>query len=130
QRLRCAERPIRVPEQDEPVNAPCMTRAQTWLTPDRGRVVTRRFVPGGAVDASGATRTARILSRILLLSESEVVESLSRVHRRFADRHRDLRGVFEANFASVLDQVEGAGELSPERLSLIGAYFTHEYAIE
>lgn len=107
-----------------------VTVSDPRLVPDASRVVTKRFHPSGALGPNGQTRTQRTLARVMALSESEVSETLSTIRERFDHRHRDLRGIFEANFADVSHFVEHPGDLSADRLSLIGAYFTHEYALE
>jgi predicted GH43/DUF377 family glycosyl hydrolase len=98
--------------------------------PDPTRTITKRFAPGGDLSVDERSRVARILSRILALSESEVTTTLSTTQDRFAARHIDLQSVFESNFAAVAAHVARAGELSAERQLLIGAYFTQEYSIE
>ena len=49
---------------------------------------------------------------------------------RYAKRHRDLPGVLRANYARIAHRVPADAELSDERRSLVGAWFTHEYSVE
>ena len=49
---------------------------------------------------------------------------------RYAARHRDLPGVLMAHFAADRAPDPDAAELSDERRSLVGAWFTHEFAVE
>ncbi len=108
-----------------------VTKTSARFMPDPARVITKPFTPGSEHSVDGRSRRARILSRILALSESEVRTTLSTTQARFSARHVDLRSVFEANFAGVAEaHVAGVEELSLERKLLIGAYFTHEYSIE
>ena len=71
-----------------------------------------------------------MLSRILALPEDEVGAGLSRVRARYAARHRDLPGVLEAHYEQIAHRVPDDAELSDERRSLVGAWFTHEYSVE
>jgi predicted GH43/DUF377 family glycosyl hydrolase len=105
-------------------------RSTACFAPDPSRVITKPFGPGGDLSDEGRGRLDRILARVLALSEAQVAETLNVTRKRFEHRHRDLRSVFETHFAAVAGRVAGAGDLSPERRLLIGAYFTHEYSIE
>jgi hypothetical protein len=98
--------------------------------PDPRRVIVKPFVPGGEVSADGRSHAERIVARILALPEAVVVSTLRSVLRRYDWRHPDLHSTFEANFARVAHHAADSDELSVERRLLIGAYFTHEYAIE
>ena len=55
---------------------------------------------------------------------------IQRTVARFAGRHRDLEGTFLHDFELVRHRAERADELSPTLRLLVGAYFTHEYAVE
>jgi predicted GH43/DUF377 family glycosyl hydrolase len=107
-----------------------VTKTSVRFVPDPSRTIAKRFVPGGEVAGSGRSRVASMLSRILAMSEPEVVATLKTTQARFEGRHADLRSVLEAGFAEVSRYVERAGELSADRRLLIGAYFTQEYSIE
>jgi predicted GH43/DUF377 family glycosyl hydrolase len=100
------------------------------VAPDPTRVIARRFEPGGATSSLSSDRVDRIVARLVALPEAEVSTALASLRARFADRHKDLRADFEENFASVASRIEDTAALSSEQLLLIGAYFTHEYAIE
>lgn len=103
-----------------------VTRTTARLLPDATRTILKRFIPPLDASRDGTTRADRILDRIRALTETEVTQALSVVQARFGNRHRDLLSVFEGNAHAVA----GDAELSPERRLLIGAYFTHEYAVE
>lgn len=105
-------------------------KTSTRLLPNPKRVLARRFMPGGGSEVDGKNRINRIIDRVLALPEAEVIEQLDMLRARFFQRHRDLRSEFERNFASVAPRVDYPGNLTSERLLLIGAYFTHEYSIE
>ncbi len=64
------------------------------------------------------------------MSSAEVATTLAATHERFAQRHRDLDATLERNCATVTALIDDAHTLSPEHRLLVGAYFTHEYAIE
>jgi len=93
-------------------------------------VITRLFVPGDQVFPDGRSRIELIVERILAMPDDESESTLVEAYRGFADRHVDLRRTFERHFDAVAHRVGLSGEISPERRQLIGAYFTHEYAIE
>ena len=107
-----------------------VTQTPVRFAPDRTRVITKPFAPGGDLALEQRSRIERIMSRILAMSESEVTTTWSTTQDRFAERHVDLRAVLEASFAGVSEHVARVGELSDERRLLIGSYFTHEYSIE
>ena len=106
-----------------------VTQTPVRFAPDRTRVITKPFAPGGDLSLDQRSRIERIVSRILAMSESEVTTTWSTTQDRFAERHVDLRAVLEASFAGVSEHVARVGELSDERRLLIGSYFTHEYSI-
>jgi predicted GH43/DUF377 family glycosyl hydrolase len=107
-----------------------VTRSDVTLTPDPARVLARLFVPGHELMANTESRATGVLARILALPEDVVGATLRRVQTRFADRHRDLPGVLLDHFERIAHRVPDPGALTQERRSLIGAWFTHEYAVE
>jgi predicted GH43/DUF377 family glycosyl hydrolase len=108
----------------------CVTRTDVVLTADPTRVLARLFVPGHELSLDGGSRASGVMSRILELPEDEVRVTLTQVHDRYAKRHRDLPGVLRANYARIAYRVPADAELSDERRSLVGAWFTHEYSVE
>ena len=64
------------------------------------------------------------------MSDADVVETMASTEMLFADRHRDLRRVFETNFQTVASHVANSGTLSELRRLLIGAYCTQEYSVD
>lgn len=105
-------------------------RVGPTLAPDPGRVAATLFLPGQEAVVPGASRSGDVLARVLALPEAEVVARLGALRRDFADRHRDLEGIWDANFALVRHRVPDSSVPSADRRRLIGAYFTQELAIE
>lgn len=109
---------------------PWVRRTEHLLRPDPTRVVARVFLPGQEMAASGESRSAGVLSRVLALDEEEVARTLRDLRTRFADRHHDLEAIWDEHFALVRHRLADAGPLGTDRRRLVGAYFTQEYAVE
>ena len=107
-----------------------VTRSPLRLAADPARVITQLFVPGQEGFERQESRAGVVLARILALSESDVVEALEDVTTRFTGRHRDLAGIFRLHAKELADRLNPDAEISEERLRLLGAAFTSEYAIE
>jgi len=104
-------------------------RLDLTMQPDDRRVVIKLFVPGE--DAQLAqNRAGSLIDRILQLEEDEIVRLLDDVLTRFAGRHHDICSVFQHHYDLVSHRVPTEIELSPSARTLIGAYFSHEYAVE
>ena len=103
-------------------------RTQIRFTPNASRIIARFFMPGNEAEVTP------IIRYILEMPEEEMLELLSQVLRSFAPRHRSISTVFSRHFMNLVPLIErlgiGVDSLSQERRLLIGAYFTHEYAIE
>lgn len=110
--------------------AKIVTRIDMALTADPTRVLARLFVPGQELVTNTESRATGVLTRILALPEDEVRSTLRGVLDRYAGRHRDLRGVLLAHYERIAHRVPDGAALSEQRRNLIGAWFTHEYAIE
>ncbi|WP_367127689.1 glycoside hydrolase family 130 protein [Saccharothrix sp. HUAS TT1] len=106
-----------------------VTRTSLRLRPDSRRVITKLFVPGEE-RPEHESRSAAVIRRVMALDEETVSAALTRTVRLFEDRHRDVRATFADHFASVSHRFPAGVELSESRRLLIGAYFTHEYAVE
>ena len=104
--------------------SPHVTRMGPLLTPDPSRVLLRPFFPARAELAWN------IVARVLALSERECVAELDWVLLGFADRHEDLKAQLRRRFLVVQEFVDRPIEISPERETLVGAYFSLEYALE
>ncbi|GAA0896484.1 glycoside hydrolase family 130 protein [Virgisporangium aurantiacum] len=118
---------IRVPRQATAV--PLATRQDATLVPDPRRVIAKLFVPGED-SAVGRTRAHDLIDRIAALGEDETGRLLQQTLDRFGARHRDLTDAFEHHFDLVRHRVDRSTELSAAARLLVGAYFTHEYAVE
>jgi predicted GH43/DUF377 family glycosyl hydrolase len=109
--------------------APLAARQDVTLAPDPRRVIVKLFVPGEDA-AVVRTRAHAIIDRIAGLDEDEAERLLRETMERFDLRHRDLENTFLHHFDLVRHRADRAGDLSPMRRRLVGAYFTHEYAVE
>src|SRR6266700_691646 len=99
-------------------------RTGVTLNPDRSRVLVRPF------RLTSEQRTINICARVTALSEQEVRALLEEVLSEFNERHQQTRDLFKARFERVKGALLTNQKLSEERQLLIGAYFTHEYALE
>jgi predicted GH43/DUF377 family glycosyl hydrolase len=108
----------------------CVTPTDVTLSADPARVLARLFVPGHELSHDGRSRASGVLSRILALPDDEVGTTLERVCDRYAGRHRDLQGVLMAHYEQIAHRIPEAAELSDARRNLVGAWFTHEFAVE
>ncbi|TQM15669.1 glycoside hydrolase family 130 protein [Pseudonocardia kunmingensis] len=107
-----------------------ITRLDATLTADPARVLARLFVPGHELVVNTESRATGVLARILALPEDEVRSTLRDVLARYTGRHRDLPGTLAAHYEEISHRVPDAAALTAQRRTLIGAWFTHEYAIE
>lgn len=104
-------------------------RHDLTLSPDPQRIILKLFVPGE--DAAVArTRAQGLVERIARLDEEETGRLLRDTFRRFGDRHRDLEGTFHHHYDLVRHRVSRPQDLAPTTRLLVGAYFSHEYAVE
>jgi len=106
-----------------------VVRSGNRLLPDPSRVVARLFVPGQELAGGSEPRATVVARRVLALDEADVERALADVLRRFDARHRTLRDTFRHH----ADRISGHladHDLSEARRLLLGATFTHEYAIE
>ena len=106
-----------------------VVRTRLRLRPDPGRVITKLFVPGDDVPEYGS-RSATVIDRVMAMDEAAVEAELAATLDRFAGRHHRLAETFTDHFASVSHRVARTAQPSAARRQLIGAYFTHEYAVE
>lgn len=94
------------------------------LKPNNHRVVIRPFEP------TDPHRFERIIARVQSLSEAQVEEILGEVMREFRDRHHKILQFFLYRFEQVKGFLLTDLNLTESRRSLIGAFFTQEYALE
>ncbi|HWG25215.1 glycoside hydrolase family 130 protein [Actinospica sp.] len=105
------------------------TRSTVRIIPDPGRVIAKLFVPGEEVPEN-ESRTAAVISRVLSLDDGQVHAALANTLESFEGRHRGLRSTFSSHFETISHRIPLGKPVSNDRRLLIGAYFTHEYAIE
>jgi len=102
-------------------------RKNIKFTPDSKRVVARYFM-------NGEERTQQMVSRIMLLDEKQVLQTLEQTLREFARRHRNISNIFFKHCEKIRHIIEGMqidyDALSVDRKMLIGSFCTMEYAIE
>lgn len=109
---------------------PWVRRTAIELRPDPDRVVTQLFLPGQELTASGESRAAGILERVLALDDAAVERELNALRADFGHRHRDLEAIWEAHLDVALAGNPGAAGLGSSRRRLAGACFTREYAVQ
>jgi predicted GH43/DUF377 family glycosyl hydrolase len=102
-------------------------RKNIKFTPDSKRVVARYFM-------NGEERTKQMVSRIMMLDEKQVLETLEQTLREFARRHRNISAIFFRHCEKIKPIIEAMQidyeAISLDRKMLIGSYCTMEYAIE
>ncbi len=99
-------------------------RKKIKLSGDPKRVIAQRHLP------DNPDRIARIIQRIVTLSEDSATNLLEQVMVDFAERHRDINNIFLRHFIQVEEYLPSDTPLSDTKKTLIGAYFTKEYSIE
>lgn len=108
---------------------PIFRRLDTVLTADPARVVVRPFHLSWQTSGLASSRSIRLVSDILAMSDEEVEQGLHAVFHDFEKRHWQIERVFHTRFAEVAEQVQlDVEEVSLTRRLLIGAYFSHEYS--
>jgi predicted GH43/DUF377 family glycosyl hydrolase len=106
------------------VDAIQVRRSSVILEPDLRRVLLRPFAPGDL------QRMARIIERIMSLTEHQAAVLLDEVCYEFSKRHQHIRRLFLERFEQVRELMPKSEELSEERRLLIGSYFLAEYSLE
>ncbi len=104
--------------------------ADVRIMPDPRRVIAKPFLPGEEFLPDGSSRIDVALARILALPESVVADTLRAACAGFGERHPDLDEILETNWEVISRRNHIPGGQSTDRRRLIGAYFTHEYAVE
>jgi predicted GH43/DUF377 family glycosyl hydrolase len=112
------------------MTSPAVTRTRHRLLPDARRVLAKPFLPGEETLLPGQSRAQLLMERILALPEAEVAALNASIMQRFDRRHRNFREMLGRQFDALAVYVADPAAVSAERRLLIGAYFTHEYAIE
>ena len=101
-----------------------ITRLTERLTGDPYRVIARCFIPGRA------RRIRAIIDRVRALPDSQVSSMLATLVNDYRQRHKDIRGIFRQNYATVIALAKEKPDAREERQLLLGAYFTNEYSLE
>ena len=99
-------------------------RTGLTLNPDRSRVLVRPF------RIASQQRAVNICARVVAMPEAEVYRLLQDVIAEFNDRHQQTLDLLKARFERIQGALLTNQKLSEERQMLLGAYFTHEYALE
>jgi predicted GH43/DUF377 family glycosyl hydrolase len=99
------------------------------MAPDDRRIIIKLFVPGEDAQRT-QSRASSLIERITRLPEDEITKLLDEVLARFGGRHHDILSTFQHHFDLVHHRVPPAIDLSPSARTLIGAYFSHEFAVE
>ncbi len=106
-------------------------RVGTEIRCDPARVISRPFDPGQEGLILGLSRAQSVIQRVMQMDEAVVTRILAETLAAYATRHDDLRANFRRNFHLVAggDPLVHP-DLTQDRVELIGAFFTQEYAIE
>ncbi len=107
-----------------------ITRTRHRLLPDARRVLAKPYLPGEETLLPGQPRAHLLIERILAIPEDQVKTLNAQILQRFGGRHRGFTEVLERQFEGVAHHIANAAAVSAARRLLIGAYFTHEFAIE
>ncbi len=99
-------------------------RTGVTLNPDRTRVLVRPF------RLTSDQRVIKLCARVMALPEQEVHQLLKEVLSEFDERHQQTRDLLKGRYERVKGALLTNQKISEERQLLIGAYFTHEYALE
>ena len=105
-------------------------RTRHRLLPQPRRVLAKPYLPGEETLAPGESRAQLLMSRILAIPESQLRALNAEILARFESRHHGFSQTIERQFDLVSHHLPEGARVSPERQLLIGAYFTHEYAVE
>jgi len=105
-------------------------RTRHRLFPDARRVLAKPYLPGEELLSPGVSRAYLLLQRILAIPESKVRGLCAEIMERFEHRHDDFAQTLELHYEQVAHLIPEGARVSAERRALIGAYFTHEYAVE
>jgi predicted GH43/DUF377 family glycosyl hydrolase len=112
------------------MTSPSITRTRHRVLPNSRRVLAKPYLPGEETLLPGQSRAALLMARILALPEGEVAALNATIMQRFAARHRGFQDMLERQFDALAAHILDPAAVSVDRRLLIGAYFTHEYAVE
>jgi predicted GH43/DUF377 family glycosyl hydrolase len=109
------------PKQRQKLN---VKRKANKILGDTSRVISLLHLPDEKY------RIAKIIQRIMSLSETDAKNLIAQIMVDFSGRHEDIGHIFERHLNAVNDYLPQDTMLSDVQRALIGAYFTKEYAIE
>ncbi|WP_448500883.1 glycoside hydrolase family 130 protein [Sphingomonas sp.] len=99
------------------------------LHADPSRVVVRPFHIGWQSNGSGPSRTQRLVSEVLGMTEREAHRQLQLVLKDFEKRHWQTRRVFMTRYEEIAERLKlDDNAIGDDKRQLIGAYFCHEYS--
>jgi predicted GH43/DUF377 family glycosyl hydrolase len=101
-----------------------VTRLPVHLAADARRVIARPFNPGGPA------RIRAVIDRVRAFPDTQVSAMLTALVTDYRQRHKDIRGIFRQNYATMSALAGEDVEASEDRRLLLGAYFTNEYSLE
>lgn len=101
-----------------------LTRTDTIIRPDQGRVLLRPYNTGNA------KRARHIIARVMTLPEAQVDRLLDEIRSEFAGRHHQLFELLLGHYDEVSQYQLADSEVSDRRKCLIGSYFFSEFSIE
>lgn len=114
-----------------PAHTPAVTSCDIDLRPDGSRMIARLFVAGREEVGAGGSRAAPVVERVLALPESELAMHAQDAVARLGSRHRDPVDLLRRHARVAHSRLDdGAEPLTEARELVLGACFTHEYAIE
>ena len=94
------------------------------LAPNKHRVILRPHI------SINESKVERIISRVLSLNETDVLQKLKNVLEKFSHRHHNLKFLLESQFNKVQKYMPSDAIPSLERKQLIGSFFWSEYSFE
>lgn len=92
--------------------------------PDCSRVIIKPYIPReeGRID--------RIIMQVLSLSEEQTKQVLDKVAAGFSNRHKNIWDAFDDNYNEIKNYLPKNAEISDNRRTLLGAYFSCEYSVQ
>lgn len=115
---------------NESVGPALAIRTSHRLLPDPKRVLIKLFVAGQEDFGSTESRINVVVERVLALNEDQVKIALDVVRSDFAGRHDDFESILDIHANRACQCMAPDLDLSEDRRRLLGAFFTHEFAIE
>jgi predicted GH43/DUF377 family glycosyl hydrolase len=112
------------------MTSPSITRTRHRILPNSRRVLAKPYLPGEETLLPGQSRAGLLMARILAIPESEVAALNATINQRFAARHRGFPQMLARQFDALAAHIPHPEDVTAARRLLIGAYFTHEYAVE